>query len=69
MNNDNYPRDWQGYANKLPKVVWPNQARIAVNFVLNYEEGSERNILDGSQESESLLTEVPGIISRAVRQG
>ena len=36
-------RDLIGYRGALPKVIWPNKARIALNFVLNYEEGSESN--------------------------
>lgn len=61
--NDDYPRNWLGYKNNSPKANWPEQARIAVNFVLNYEEGSERNILDGDSESESYLTDIPNLSS------
>lgn len=56
-------RDLIGYGNCLPKVVWPHHARIAINFVLNYEEGSELTILDGDKESESYLTDLPGVVA------
>ena len=56
--NDPYPRDLVGYGAKIPQVTWPNGARIAVSFVLNYEEGGERTILDGDTESESYLAEM-----------
>ena len=52
-------RDFIGYGKQLPKVVWPHNAQVAVNFVLNYEEGSERNILDGDEQSEDYLTDWP----------
>lgn len=48
------PRDFIGYGNNAPKVQWPNGARLALNFVINYEEGSERNRLDGDEELEPL---------------
>ena len=59
--NDPYPRDLVGYGAKIPQVTWPNGARIAVSFVLNYEEGGERTILDGDTESESYLAEMYGL--------
>ena len=43
-----YPRDMLGYANLPPHAQWPNQAKIAVQFVLNYEEGGEKHILHGT---------------------
>ena len=46
---------------------WPYDARIAVNFVLNYEEGAERNVRDGDRESESCLTGFPGFTARSGR--
>lgn len=55
-------RDFVGYGDSLPRVVWPQNAQIAINFVLNYEEGSESNVLDGDPESESYLTDLPGIV-------
>lgn len=54
-------RDLIGYGGSYPKFTWPNQARVALNFVLNYEEGAEANILDGDEFSEAYLTDLPGI--------
>lgn len=56
----NHERDFIGYANRPPHPRWPNGARIAVQIVMNYEEGSEYSIPDGDGISESYLTEVPG---------
>ena len=53
-------RDLAGYAGQLPHPHWPGGARVAVQFVLNVEEGSERTILNGDAESESYLHEIPG---------
>ncbi|MDQ2681452.1 MAG: allantoinase PuuE [Candidatus Eremiobacteraeota bacterium] len=53
-------RDFVGYSGRPPDAKWPNGARIAVQFVLNYEEGSEYSIPDGDGVSETYLTEVPG---------
>jgi putative urate catabolism protein len=53
-----YPRDLIGYAAELPQPHWPGAAHIAISFVLNYEEGGERNILHGDQESEAFLSEM-----------
>ena len=55
-----YPRDMVGYGANLPAAAWPNGARIAVQIVMNYEEGSEYSIPDGDGMSEMYLTEVPG---------
>ncbi|MEH6648565.1 MAG: allantoinase PuuE [Motiliproteus sp.] len=55
-----YPRDLIGYGAKPPHPHWPGDARIAISFVLNYEEGGERNILHGDVESEAFLSEMPG---------
>ncbi|MBI2961820.1 MAG: allantoinase PuuE [Betaproteobacteria bacterium] len=51
MTSD-YPRDVVGYGGTPPHPRWPNGARLAVNFVLNYEEGSEPSIVDGDGRSE-----------------
>ena len=59
----NYPRDLIGYGNKPPHARWPNDARIAISFVLNYEEGGERCVLHGDGESEAFLSEIPGAVS------
>jgi chitin deacetylase len=59
---DDYPRDLRGYGAKPPHPQWPNGARVAVSFVLNYEEGGERTILDGDPCSESyLVPEIPQV--------
>ena len=55
---DHLARDLIGYADHPPDIVWPNGARLAVNFVLNYEEGAEYSIADGDGRSEGALTEV-----------
>jgi len=55
-----YPRDMIGYGSKVPKVVWPNNARLALQIVLNYEEGAENNILHGDKHSETFLSEIIG---------
>ena len=47
------PRDFIGYGKDVPKVEWPNGARIAVNMVLNYEAGAEFNIMDGDPQRET----------------
>lgn len=54
-----YPRDLHGYGPN-PKVVWPHQARIAVQFVVNYEEGGENCVLHGDAASEGFLSEIVG---------
>ena len=53
-----YPRDLIGYDSNPPHPHWPGKARIALSFVLNYEEGGERNILHGDKESEAFLSEM-----------
>jgi len=55
-----YPRNLIGYGRTPPHAAWPNGARIAVQIVMNYEEGSEYSIPDGDETSEMYLTEVPG---------
>lgn len=55
-----YPRDMIGYGANPPRAEWPNGARIAVNFVVNYEEGGENNILHGDAASEAFLSEIVG---------
>ena len=54
---DSYPRDMVGYGRDWPHPNWPGDARIAVQFVINFEEGAEQNILHGDDASESLLSE------------
>ncbi|TCT37621.1 allantoinase PuuE [Martelella mediterranea] len=55
-----YPRDLVGYGRQGPDPLWPGDARIAVQFVINYEEGGESCILDGDPASECLLSEIVG---------
>jgi len=55
-----YPRDLAGYGRDPPDPRWPGGARIAVQFVLNYEEGGEHNILHGDATSEAFLSDVLG---------
>lgn len=55
-----YPRDLTGYGANPPKADWPGGARIAVQFVLNYEEGGENCILHGDPGSETFLSEIIG---------
>ncbi|MEO1797091.1 MAG: allantoinase PuuE [Pseudomonadota bacterium] len=55
-----YPRDMIGYGPTPPDPAWPGGARIAVQFVVNYEEGGENNILHGDAASEAFLSEIVG---------
>ncbi len=55
-----YPRDMHGAGQTLPKVRWPNDAKIAVQFVINYEEGGENCTLHGDAASEAFLSEIVG---------
>ncbi|MHA1189415.1 MAG: allantoinase PuuE [Alphaproteobacteria bacterium] len=55
-----YPRDMVGYGAAAPDPDWPNGAKIAVQFVVNYEEGGENNILHGDAASEAFLSEIVG---------
>lgn len=59
MNQKSSPsRDFIGYADQPPAVRWPGEARIAINFCINYEEGGELCILNGDESSESRLSDV-----------
>jgi len=55
-----YPRDLSGYGENPPQANWPGGARIAVQFVLNYEEGGENCVLHGDAASEIFLSEIVG---------
>ena len=55
-----YPRDMYGYGSKPPKAKWPNSAKIALQIVINFEEGGENNILHGDTSSEAFLSEIVG---------
>lgn len=63
----NAPRDLVGYGQTPPDPCWPQGARIAVQFVINYEEGAERSILNGDDESEAFLSEMVGAQSHPAR--
>ena len=58
MNDAAYPRDLLGYGERPPHAAWPNGALVAVNFVLNHEEGGENSILHGDAASEAFLSEI-----------
>jgi OHCU decarboxylase len=60
MTPPRYPRDMLGYGPTPPQANWPNGARIAVQFVLNYEEGGENCLLHGDAASEAFLSEIVG---------
>ena len=55
-----YPRDLTGYGRVPPHAAWPGGARLALQFVLNHEEGGENNVLDGDAASETFLSEIVG---------
>ena len=57
-----YPRDLKGYGRSTPDPRWPGGARIAVQFVINYEEGGENSILHGDDASEAFLSEIIGAV-------
>jgi putative urate catabolism protein len=63
MTKTKYPRDLVGYGRTPPHAKWPNGARIAVQFVINYEEGGENCILHGDAGSEAFLSEIVGAAS------
>ncbi len=58
--SENYPRDMVGYGAHPPDPQWPGGAKVAVQFVLNYEEGSENNVLENDRGSETFLSEMVG---------
>ena len=66
-STNDYPRDLIGYAKNPPHADWPGSARIAIQFVLNYEEGGESNILHGDSGSEQFLSEIVGAQSYPAR--
>ena len=55
-----YPRNLLGYGQNTPKVSWPNSSKIAIQFVINYEEGGENCLLHGDPASEAFLSEIVG---------
>src|SRR5690606_15336760 len=60
MSSPVYPRDLVGYGRNPPHANWPDGARVAVQFVLNYEEGGENCVLHGDPGSEQFLSEIIG---------
>ncbi|WP_149537844.1 allantoinase PuuE [Siccirubricoccus phaeus] len=62
-----HPRDFRGYGANPPDPRWPAGARLALSFVLNYEEGAENTVLNGDAGSELYLHEVPGGTPRPER--
>ena len=56
----NYPRNMIGYGSKTPIIKWPNASKLALQIVLNYEEGSENCVLHGDKTSETFLSEIIG---------
>ena len=62
-----YPRDLVGYGRQPPHPRWPGKARIAVQFVLNYEEGGENSVLHGDRGSEQFLSEIIGAAAYPAR--
>ena len=60
MTDENYPRDMIGYGRTPPFADWPSKARIAVQFVVNYEEGGENNILHGDARPRRSCPEIVG---------
>ncbi|HLR77525.1 MAG TPA: allantoinase PuuE [Burkholderiaceae bacterium] len=67
MTESDYPRDMIGYGSQPPRANWPGQARIAVQFVLNYEEGGESCVLHGDPASEQFLSEIVGAAAYPAR--
>lgn len=64
---DTYPRDLIGYGRRPPHPRWPNGARVALQFVLNHEEGGENSVLHGDAASETFLSEIIGAQPFAMR--
>ena len=67
MTTTFYPRDMVGYGRTPPNPRWPGDARLAVQIVINYEEGGENNVLHGDAGSETFLSEIIGAQSYADR--
>ena len=67
LSNTDYPRDLAGYGRHPPQADWPGGARVAVQFVLNLEEGGENCVLHGDGGSEQFLSEIIGAASYRAR--
>ncbi len=61
MTNGAPPRDLVGYGRRPPRANWPGRARLALNLVVNYEEGAESCVLNGDAHSETLLSDLSGL--------
>lgn len=64
---DYYPRNWEGCGSRRPTVAWPDQKTLAINIVINLEEGAERNVLDDDDCSENRFSGFPPLPSIAGR--
>ena len=64
---DDYPRDLRGYGQYPPNPRWPNGARLAIQIVINFEEGAENNLLHGDEASETFLSEIIGATAYPAR--
>lgn len=62
-----YPRDLRGYGRHSPDPKWPDGKKLAVQFVINYEEGGENSVLHGDRQSEAFLTEEPTAAFQNIR--
>ncbi|MER9344096.1 allantoinase PuuE [Mesorhizobium sp. M0601] len=62
-----YPRDLAGYGRNPPDPRWPGGKKLAVQFVINYEEGGEHSVLHGDRQSEAFLTEEPTVAFANIR--
>ena len=67
MTTPEMPRDFIGYGRNTPQFEWPNGARLALNIVVNYEEGAERNPLDGDSVREA-MSETPHPVREGERE-
>jgi len=54
-----FPRDLVGYGEEGFDCKWPNNARLALSFVINYEEGAERTVMNGDGQSEVITSPIP----------
>ena len=61
------PRDLAGYGANLPDARWPGGAKVALQFVINYEEGAENSVLNGDRGSEAFLSDMVGAASHPAR--
>ena len=67
MSDSDYPRDLIGYGAEPPDPAWPGGARLALQFVINVEEGAENSVLHGDEASETFLSEIIGAKAYSAR--